>query len=276
MDSHPAGIPLSLPMGILLWIWSWTGGAILCALSKAKIAFCESADSIFVAFGLYLTGLPSLLNHMTIGPRYWSKVIFLTIWAFLSGRSFIVHRTGHLPHFIARPSSKDLHVFNLTHADIHFIYRECGVHVRTYPYRNWRPEWKVAYLLNGPNMFNQPPLPLKIDITSHQLIGQRLTQGRGIIGHGICAVLIEEYGRWPGKRGVIGGKLFTWDGNELVHGKIPVQFVATPGVRETVENEETVMTVEWQDLESGMAQGLKAIAVTADPLDIPPLLPILE
>ena len=52
--------------------------------------------------------------------------------------------------------------------------------------------------LNKQDFLSQPPHHFGVDLAGHQLAGPKVVQGQGLIGHGICVVLAEEYGCWPG------------------------------------------------------------------------------
>ena len=214
---------------------------------------------------LYVTGVPYLVSRLTIRPRYLIKVAVFTVLAKITGRSYVVRTPGQPPRFIARSSCKDVHTFTLTDDDIHHIYVQVGIHARTYLERRWRPDWRVRRYLGHSVFPDAQDPPADVDLSSYRLVGPRLTQGQGLIGHNVHLALIEEYGRWPKENRSIAGKAFSWTGSNLVQVKFPTHFVTSPGVQETVDIGEVRITVEWQDLEAGISRGLRVSGITIDP-----------
>ena len=95
----------------------------------------------------------------------------------------------------------------------------------------------------------------EIDFSGYQLISPHLVQGEGIVGHGICFMLIEELGRWPGQPSIIARRLFSWEKRGVMIGKIPASFVAVSGV-EVIMMENSFFRFVWSNLEIGMVHGL--------------------
>jgi len=92
-----------------------------------------------------------------------------------------------------------------------------------------------------------------------------------LVGQDFCVALIEEYGRWPLDPKSIAGKLFSWDHDQLINGKLPIEFIMVPGVEEITEVNGMEIVVVWQDLEIGMSVGLKASAME---VISPPMSPV--
>jgi hypothetical protein len=283
MDVSMAGQGVPSPSFLsIFFFWSWVCFHVTSGISKVAVAVAFGlVSSVPTPLKLYVTGIPHLVNRLTIAPRWKIRVAGLSFWAKITGRSFVVRQSGQPPLFIGRPSSKDVHVFCLTSEDINHIYMGCGINARTYLDRNWRPDWRVRQYLTKTTIFNHPIPPVDVDLTPFRLIGPRLTQGHGLIGNGIRIALIEEYGRWPREPNCIAGKGFSWTSNSVVHFKFPTSFVAVPGVRETVDTEEVRITVEWQDLEAGILRGPKVTGLAYTPhsdpepdSELPPLLDV--
>jgi len=206
---------------------------------------------------LYITGVPILVSRYTITPRYLIRLTVLTIIAWISGKTFVIRHPHQLPYFIARPSSKVLRTFPLTINDIHFIYIETSIKVRSPQDRKWRPMDRVHRYMTRPGAFNLSLHRLQHarDLSDYQLEGPRLTQGFGIIGHNVRLAVVEEIGRWPGLPGSLAAIVFPWDTKDLVFGKIPINFTAKAGIEEQVVLENAYLRVVWQDLESGIVEG---------------------
>ena len=63
--------------------------------------------------------------------------------------------------------------------------------------------------------------------------------------------------------------MFLWDSNRLVNAKLPISHVAAPGIQETIETIDTTVTMEWQELGTGMLYGPKIVATFVDNAIIP-------
>ena len=248
-------------------VWSWVRLLVTAVVPRISVVFTRVVRSISTVSGSYLSPISQLVSRYTTTPRYKIRVAALTVWAHFTGRSFVDYHAGFLPRLIARTDSRDIHVFPLTGEQITHIYGAVGIHPHTYQRRNWRPSLTVERYLHFANVFNQPLPTTRIDLTSYHLIGRRLTQGSGIVGSKFHLVLIEELGRWPGERGVIAGKVYSFERNEITFAKIPIRFVTVAGVEEEIEGEEVRITVEWQDMEEGMANGLKVKTVPLNSSD---------
>ena len=223
----------------------------------------RAAHTAVASFWLYFIGVPYLPNRSTIEPWYLIKITLLTVWAYVFNSSFVIHRPGQLPRFIARSSNTDLRTFTLTHDDIHHIYLTTGTNLRVYQVRRWKPTRDVCnYLHYVGHDYRQ--IIVHHDITHRRLVGPHLVQGLGLVGHGICVALVEEFGRYPGKPFVLTGKVFSWNDQQFHNIKFPASFAAVPGVVETTEIGDMRITVEWQLLEDGMCRGLRASAISLD------------
>ena len=252
------------PLGLL---WTWVRRKVSGALPETNLSARTPAVPSATTLGPPHVRTSALLLSAAESLLYWIKVLTLTGWAYLSNQSFITRRPGYPPHFLGHPSSRDIHVFDLTPNDILHIYDHSGRHLRNCRTRHWHPEWKVKSLLNWPPSRSVPYIG--IDLTTYHLVGRHLAQGYGIIGHDFCAALVQEYGRWPGEPSTIGGAMFLWDSNRLVNAKLPISHVAAPGIQETIETIDTTVTMEWQELGTGMLYGPKTVATFVDSAIIP-------
>jgi hypothetical protein len=227
--------------------------ATLSFLARAR----ERAYYALLALGVRLvqSGLPELVYRFAIVPLYYVKILVLTITAYVSGKSFIVRLPHQLPRFIGRPWSQDLYPFVLTPGDRDIICNKTGVYLQPVQTRRWEPSREVfkKYAPHIP--------PIGIDLTPYHVVGSRLIQGQGFIGHGICGVLMKELGRWPGRPGFIAGEVFSWKEGELVIGRIPIKLLAVAGVEETVQLDNGHLRLVWQDLETGMTNGIQATLI---------------
>lgn len=182
-----------------------------------------------------LSVVSPFVNRSTIAILFVIKLWGLTIWALISGRSFLIRRPGELPRLIARPWDHIACVFPLTSDDVHFIYTQTSINILSYQERRWDTWYHVDYRLNNPNSLNQAPPKRLVDLSHYRLVGQQLTQGFGVVGRGFCLALIEEYGRCPTGQNFIAGKVFLWGENELANGRIPINYFITSGVVEVQE-----------------------------------------
>ena len=249
---------------LLVWATvTYPAVAVYQWISRVKIPVRES----FIELGLYVTGFPLFISHSTIVPRYYIHVLGLTIWAYVTGKSFVIRYPNRPPRFIARRSSRDLRVFTITPDDIEDAYMKAAVPIRNDLERKWRPERLVAQRLRPKAPFYHPT-PGIFDLRPYRLVGPRLVQGYGVIGHGIRLALIEEYGRWPNEKGIIAGRVFNWTSGNIETGKIPIKFVSAPGVEETVEEFGARIVLEWQDLEAGLLRGMRATAIVDDGVSV--------
>lgn len=120
--------------------------------------------------------------------------------------------------------------------------------------------------LNQRDFLNRPPHRFGVDLAGRQLAGPKVVQGQGLVGHGICVVLAEEYGRWPRYPHLLAVKMIdlTQENSVIINGRIPISFAAKAGVRETEESHGNRITVEWEDLETGIETGFKVTATVVD------------
>ena len=265
-------------------IWSWVCLPIIAAAPKITAVFLVIFSSVRLTSAKlrsYAKGTLLIANRWTIRPRYRIKIAGLTVWAQLTGRSFVTREPGHLPRLIARAGSRVIHTFPLTPGDIHDIYFTTGIHPLATRAREWRPTHIVEHLIQYTTTPTQPIPILRFNLKSYQLVGPRLTQGCGIVGHGFCIALLEELGCWPEPGSFIAGKVFSWDDEAVSIAKIPTRFFTLPGVFETLEDEDKEVTVEWQELEEGLKRGPKVTVVPLDTFqgsleDMIPLLDIPE
>ena len=146
MDSNAAGSSVSsVTLYTLVWSWLLYFVAVAATIPSGILASVRGLPSLVPAtIRLYLAGIPSLINRSTTTPRYWFHVASLTVWANVTGRSFIIRRHGRLPRLITRTASKQVRTFHLTIDDIYYIYRETGVHVHAHQGRKWRPADRVG------------------------------------------------------------------------------------------------------------------------------------
>jgi hypothetical protein len=232
--------------------------------------------TFFIPLGRYISGLVYLFYYSTTAPRYYIRVVVLTLVAYITGQSYVVRLPGGPPRLIARASNV-LRTFTLEYEDVEAIYTAVGVHAHNNLERRWRSAWRVRRFIANENPLHQPPTS-EFDLRSYQLDGPRWTQGRGLVGHHAHLVLIEEYGRWLDERGVIAGRIYHQESGRLIIGRIPIGFVSAPGVEETINYNDIEITVEWQDIESGMMRGVRATAIAeeSDPMDFQETPPLLE
>lgn len=222
---------------------------LLLALDSAY----NSAGLRFSSTGHAITNYSTLLTNWAIELRFNLTISILTTWVRVFDASFVVrHPTlDRLPHFIAHADNQDLRVFQVTAQDYEGVFWNDLQTIRSPRSRWWRtPAWvDRQFRLRDP--LNRPPPPFIYDFAHRQLAGPRLVQGLGLIGHGICVLLAEEYGRWPDTPHLLGVKLIdlTSKPPTFVHGRIPVKFVTAKGVRETAEAADGQIMVDWTDLE---------------------------
>ena len=264
-------------------IGSWVRFPITTAAPKVAVFFVvvSSVHSTSAKLRSYAKGTLLIANRWTIRPRYRIRIAGLTVWAQITGRSFVIREPGRLPRLIARARSRVIHTFPLTPGDVHNIYFTTSIHPLAIQARKWRPTRIVEHLIQYSTTPTQPLPILRFDLKSYRLVGPRLTQGYGIIGHGFCIALLEELGRWPEPGSFIAGKVFSWDDEAVSIAKIPTHFFTLPGVFETLEDEDKEVTVEWQELEEGLKRGPKVTVVPLDTFqssleDMIPLLDIPE
>jgi hypothetical protein len=257
----------SLPFLLAVYyLWTWLCSYVTSSTIKFAVTTVSGLRGLVPAsVWLYITGIPHLLYHLTITPRYQVKAAGLTTWAQITGQSFIIRRPDGLLRFIAQPSCKQVRTFSLTPDDVHHIYSKTGIHPLMNKERTWHPSGRVSHYLTQPNRFHQATPPSDIDITSHTIAGSRLVQGQGLIGHKIYVALIEEYGRWPGEEGVLAARVFSWEDDVIHHARISVGLMNNKGVKEVLELEDGICAVhEWQDLEAGFSQGPRITAYILD------------
>lgn len=267
----------------LAFVWSWVqywgyqGMSILCTLVDHRaVLTCITSHPVW----LYSTGF---VSHWTTTFCLHLRFTYFVLVTNLTGTPHLIRPPNQLPHLIARPSSRDLKVFTLTPSDIHHIHASVGIHAHFHQGRKWRPEWRVRRMMGQSDLFTQPPVAEEFDFSTCHLVGPQWTQGLGVVGHGICVALLEEFGRWPNDHGAIACRIFSWKDNQVAIAKIPISFVMVPGVEEMLEQDEVRIRIEWQELGAGMTQGPIVSAVVkeeVEPLDFeeeaPPLLPMLS
>ena len=216
---------------------------------------------ILLSLGVHLslTGVLTAFYHSAIVPWYYFKIAALTVVAYVTGRSFVVRLPDRLPRFIARPSSRDVRTFVLSKSDVDFICSRTGPNLPLFDIRQWRPAEEVLTpeeCEDQSDIIHRRRL-IRLDLSLRRLVGPRLTQGQGLVGHGICVALVEEIGRWPGARKVLAGRFFSWNEDTLILGQFPVHFATVAGLEEIIRTPTGYLRHVWQDLESGLVQGLK-------------------
>ena len=252
----------------LTLVWSGVRHSFAAVAPKIADVLAGFVRSTSAALNILVVGPCLWVNRCTIIPRYFAKVAALTLWAYLTGRSFVVRRPGRRPHLIARPGCKDAYVFDLDITDVNIVRLATGIHPQARSMRDWRPVHIVQDIMDFSMLFS-PPLSIRnLDLASYRLIGRRWTQGHGLVGRNFCMVLVEELGRYPGAEGSISGKVFVWAGGRMAFLKIPIRFVMAPGVEETLDKEEMRIKVEWKDLEDGMCNGPNVTAYPLEWLDV--------
>ena len=172
---------------------------------------------------------PGIFTRWATEVFYYLHVGTLTVIAYLTGRSFIILRGNNLPRFIARPGNQDLRPFPLNLALIFEIYIITGNAPVCPASRSWRTGPRVQARLNGLPLFNVPPLPT-IPLPPRTLVGKYVTQEQGLIGHGYCLAILEEYGEGPG--GQIMCRAYSWTHGHAVNVGIPRSFFPSPDVDE--------------------------------------------
>ena len=203
-----------------------------------------------------LMGLHTFIYHWVIIPFYFIRVVASTITAYVLDRSFVVRRPRYPPRFIARPSSQDIHTFSLLPEDINLVCDKTAINVRAFRFREWIPVEQVRHLIQpNPDHPEVDPLADAVDLTTFRLAGPRLRQGQGIIGHGVRLAMIREIGRYPDDEENLLVETYSWEMGRVVFAKVPIRFVATPGVNETVDLGNAKVRFIWMDLEKGMVEG---------------------
>jgi len=217
-------------------------------------------QATLVLAGLYfvLEGVPNLIYHFAITPAYYTKVAVLTLVAWFSNRTFVLHHPGQLPHFIAHSYSRDVRTFTLTPRDKTRILSRVDFHTGINPsVRYWRAPEAVLNILRYSRPYHSTP-PIPLDLTPYRLVGPRLAQGVGLIGHDFCVALVEEVGRIPGEDGFIVGKFYSWNEERIIFGRIPIPFVTSVGVEEVAEVEGGMISFVWPEEGTGIVHGLQA------------------
>ena len=203
-----------------------------------------------------LMGLNTLVYRWVIIPLYFIRVTVLTFVACTLGRSFLVRRPRQPPCFIAHPFSKDVRIFPLSPEDVNLICNKAAINVRALRSREWIPVEEVRRLIQPiPTDPPSDPLANMVDLTTFHLAGPRLHQGHGIIGHGVRLAIIREIGRYPDDEEKLLVEAYSWEKEEVVFAKVPIRFVAIPGVEETVDLGNAKVHFVWMDLEKGMVEG---------------------
>jgi len=264
------------PMDFIPGLWVWTKYYV--ALFRCAKPHAHASSSILTMapfrFLFFLHCLPTFYHSVTT-LRYWIQVACLAPWACITSRSFLIRRPGYPPCFIAHPGSQEVKSFALTQEDREQVHRASTVHPDMFQRREWRPRWEVDNILTIHDLTYRAGVGL--DLMTYHLTGPRLTQGRGIRGHNVNAILLEELGRWPDDRRAVAGRFFCWKTRRTVYGKIPVDFVAAAGIHETLDYGSVRVNMEWQDPEVGIPLGIQGyIQVGSDddlsnryPMDAP-------
>ena len=211
-----------------------------------------------IAFRISAVGVRIADYYSTMAPLYYSEVAILTLVAYLSGWTFVVRSPHQIPRLIARPGSKAIRTFPLIADDIRLVFSRTHPDCDPFAVRQWRSPGEVLRIIshNGPSAAIPHRLPL--DLTANHITGPLLTQGLGIVGENICAVLVEEIGRIHGDEGRIAGHFYNWRKGRMEYGRIPVEFLAVAGVEEEVELPNGTLYFVWQDLKEGMRAGVQA------------------
>ena len=139
---------------------------------------------VLLTLGLHLVfmGVPDAISRWTTLPLYFTKVFFLTIVAFITGKPFVVRRPRRLPRFIGSPFHQTLRTYTPSSADINYICSRGGAGTRLFTPRRWKPTEDVfieleEYIANHPSPIHPTE---EVDFSGYQLVGPRLVQGQGI------------------------------------------------------------------------------------------------
>ena len=251
---------------------SWVGLRVhrLQAAVISSISFSYSAGRVLITSVLsVMQHILSTLIRWAITAYYGLTISGLTVWANITNQSFVVQQPGHLPHFIAPEGSMEVRAFSLHKSDNDSVAWHVALNLSQSLERHWRTASWVERSLTQPNLLNHPPPPFSIDLQSHQLAGPCLVQGQGLVGHGICVALVEEYGRFPGSPDLIAGKMVDLYEQKVVLGRFPLTFVAIPGVRETTNTDGRRVSAIHQDLEAGMQRGFQITIRSTTPISYP-------
>lgn len=235
---------------------SWTVG-VLHYIVRAWTMISKPVAAVSESVKVTCRATASTLYHSTITPCYHIQIAFWKVIAVITGRAFIVRHTSHLPTFLARPDSNQLIIFRLTRTDLENIDPNTRYHM--IQFHNLPPKWRPEYWVTramGSNTTGFPPIPL-IDLRKHQLVHTEWSQGCGLIGDGICIILIEVYGFWPGGIDSVIGLAYCMLRRRIVHCRFPPHFVASPS-EEMMRRlrryqaggygRHTVVTIEWNDV----------------------------
>ena len=216
-------------------------------------------QATLVLAGLYfvLEGVPNLIYRFAITPAYYMKVAVLTLVAWFSNRTFVLRHPGQLPRFIAHSHSQDVRTFTLTPRDKTRVLSRADFQTSINPsVRYWRAPEAVLNVLKYSNP-HRSPTHIPLNLAPYRLVGPRLAQGVGLIGHDFCVALVEEVGRIPGENGIIVGKFYSWDEERMILGRIPIPFVTSIGVEEVMEAEGGMVSFLWPDEGTGIVHGLQ-------------------
>ena len=131
MDSGTSTLRSGLLTFICLWVQTcWQTLIARCRRTLSALDCAEwSTDQPTLAPYLLL------IYHSTTTSHYITTTLRLYLWAWITGKSFVIWEPGRLPQFISRPWSTDLHVFKLTPEDIYHIYSLLSIHAQTYAKR---------------------------------------------------------------------------------------------------------------------------------------------
>jgi len=142
-------------------------------------------------------GVPAFISHFTTQPLYFIKIPLFTTIAYITGQTFVIRQPRYLPRFIGRPSSQKLRTFLPTPEEISYICSRSRVGAGLFAPHRWKPTEDVFIELEELSSTHPSPIESsqEIDFSTYRLVGPRLVQGQGIIGHGVCYVLIEELGQ---------------------------------------------------------------------------------
>lgn len=207
-----------------------------------------------------LMGWPLILYYSTTLPYIYLRIAVLTIIAYISSRTFVTRSPDCPVMFIGNPTNPRLRAFALNADELRLLSAHSPRGIQIFPARHWRAARQVAELLghSGPTFLHTFDNLIRLDLTNYPLDGPRLTQGQGLIGHGICVTLVEEYGRIPGEKGVLVGQFFCWNRKRLLPGKIPIKHLDIIGVSEDIEIRDGIFRIVWEEMQVAAERGLHA------------------
>lgn len=218
--------------------------------NRAYLLFCGIIAAILQPLCVILSSIQNTtqatyraLTHCTSRMFYGLRVSVLTIIAYLTGKSFIIPCRNALPHFIARLGNRNVHSFTLNLSLLQEIQVQTGGVPVSPTIRTWRTTPRVQSILAGSPLFNIPPRPT-ISILPRTLIGDRMTQERGLIGHEYCFALLEEYGEDPSGSGYVMSKAYSWKHGKAINVGLPYDFFLPPVNDENCGFDDSSVTIE--------------------------------